>query len=473
MKNNTIIFGIIAILISSNLFITSGNGVNINKENLNYNININLSNSLTWKKTFGGFDWDNGNYVQQTSDGGYIVIGETHSWEAGGGSEDIYIIKTNQYGNKEWSKIYGTHGIEREWGSSIQQTSDGGYIITGMKGAIFSSWFDLWLIKLDNNGNKEWDVCFIEKDFDWGNEVKQTEDGGYIIVGCTESYSPGTDTQAWLIKTDENGKLSWQKTIGGTSDDGAISIEQTIDQGFIITGYTRSYGNGNHDLWLIKTDRNGDEVWNKTYGGEDEDIGKSVQQTNDGGYIITGHTNSFGSGMADVWFIKTDKQGNIMWNQTYGGDNNDYGRSIQQTSDNGYVLTGSVNGYYRDENADMLLIKTDENGNIKWNKHIGGDSYDDGRSVQQTSDGGFIITGETWSYDIGGGDVWLVKTDENGNVQRSRYKQSNNIVSIILKQLQDIIENIRIKSKENTLKILKPNMLINKGFEKYLLIPKI
>jgi len=215
MKKIIVIIGIIGILLLSSLFITPGSGLHINQEFPTNNIINSLSNSLMWKKTFGGLDWDYGNYVQQTNDGGYIVIGETYSWWAGGGSEDIYVIKINKYGDKVWGKIFGTHGIEREWGASIQQTEDGGYIITGMKGAIFSTWFDLWLIKLEADGNIEWDVCYGENGFDWGNDVKQTNDGGYIITGATDSFSAGGDQDAWLIRTDENGEELWNKTFGG------------------------------------------------------------------------------------------------------------------------------------------------------------------------------------------------------------------------------------------------------------------
>lgn len=473
MKNNIVIIGVIVILLLSSFFVIPGFGLHINKEISTNNINNSPSNSLTWKKTFGGFDWDYGNYVQQTNDGGYIVIGETYSWRAGGRSEDIYVIKTNQYGNKVWSKIFGIHGIEREWGQSIQQTEDGGYIITGMKGAFLTTWFDLWLIKLDSKGTKEWDICYAENGFDWGNDVKQTNDGGYIIVGCTESYGAG-GRDVWLIKTDGNGEEIWKRTFGGTGWDNGYSIEQTIDEGFIITGYTKSFGNGDYDLWLIKTDENGEELWNKTFGGSNEDIGKSVQQTTDGGYIITGHTNSFGNGKADVLFIKTDEEGDIIWNQTYGGNDNDYGRSIQQTSDGGCIIAGSVNGYYRDENADMLLIKTDENGNIIWYKQIGGPQYDDGRSVQQTSDGGYIITGETRSYGRGSGDVWLVKTDENGDSRKTRSKQLKNIKSTWFEQFSNLI---KIKKREivNIVSelMIEDNMFRNKYFEKYVPLAKI
>jgi len=174
-----------------------------------------------------------------------------------------------------------------------------------------------------------------------------------------------------------------------------------------------------------------------------------------------------------VWFIKTDEEGNIIWNQTYGGNDDDYGRSVQQTSDGGYIIAGSVNGFYRDENADMLLIKTDENGDIIWYNQMGGPKYDDGRSVQQTSDGGYIITGETRSYDIGGGDVWLVKTDGNGKVSKASFQQSISIESMWTEPVESLIKNKEIQSKDSELKIIKSNVLKNKYFEKYALTSKI
>ena len=190
---------------------------------------------------------------------------------------------------------------------------------------------------------------------DYGSSVHQTTDGGYIITGSTESFGSG-NSDVWLIKTDSQGKEEWNKTFGGPSSEVGISVQQTTDGGYIITGY------GNNQLWLIKTDSQGNEEWNQTFGGSDYDSGYSVQQTEDGGYIITGSTKSFGNGNSDVWLIKTDSQGNEEWSKTYGESGGDYGESVQQTTDGGYIITGNTESF-GSGGSDVLLIKTDPEGN--------------------------------------------------------------------------------------------------------------
>jgi hypothetical protein len=361
-----------------------------------------------WEQTLGGGGFDEGRSVQQTTDGGYIISGYTNSFENGG--YDFYLIKTDENGNEQWSQTFGGEGYDT--GYSVQQTTDGGYIITGSTTS-FGSIYDVYLIKTDENGNEQWFNTFGGDDSDSGNSVQQTTDGGYIITGSATSFVNG-DTDVYLIKTDENGNELWYQTFGGDdSNNIGNSVQQTTDGGYIITGTTLSFGNGYSDVYLIKTDENGNEQWFQTFGGDNFDKGRSIQQTTDGGYIITGETSSFGG--QDVYLVKTDENGNEQWSQTFGGEYQERGYSVQQTTDGGYIITGFTESFGNGYN-DVYLIKIDENGSEQWSQTFGGEDNDYGYSVQQTTDGGYINCGTTYSFGNGSSDVYLIKTNQFGNI---------------------------------------------------------
>jgi len=364
----------------------------------------------TWTKTFGGIEMDRGYSVQQTSDGGYIITGATSNFGSGG--TDVWLIKTDASGTESWNKTFG--GTSYETGRSVKQTSDGGYVIVATTDSYGNGKLDYWLIKTDSEGNEEWNKTFGGTDNDELPSVQQTADGGYALVGATRSYGSGGQ-DVWLIKTDASGTELWNKTLGGTDDEIGHAFQQTTDGGYIITGAIQYSENNKYDALLIKTDSNGAELWSKTFGGSERDYTFAVQQTTDGGFIISGLTRSFGNGQNlvnkdanDVWLIKTDASGIELWSKTFGGSKSDYAYAVQQTIDLGYIIVGST-WSFGNGRINLWLIKTDSNGTELWNKTFGGSEYDKGRSVQQTSDGGYIIVGTTSSYGNGSDDIWLIK----------------------------------------------------------------
>ena len=319
----------------------------------------------------------------------------------------------------EWDKTYG--GTNQDVAFSVVQTSDGGYALAGRTYSYGRGSCDFWLVKTYANGTMQWNQPYGGTNVDEAESdtIVQTSDGGYAIAGRTYSFGAG-NSDFWLVKADAAGNMQWNKTYGGANYDGAMSVVQTDDGGYAIAGTTYSFGAGNSDFWLVKTNSTGDEEWNKTYGGTNyEGAYLSVVQTDDGGYTIAGTTYSFGAGNSDFWLVKTNSTGDEEWNQTYGGTNYDEARSVVQTSDGGYALSGFTDSFGAG-GYDFWLVKIDENGHGQWNRTYGGGSNDVAWSVVQTSDGGYALAGGTESFGAGGWDSWLVKTDASGNMLWNR-----------------------------------------------------
>ena len=317
------------------------------------------------------------------------------------------------YAVVSFAKTYG--GWSYDSATSVQQTSDGGYIVAGSTTSFGAGKRDIFLIKTDAEGNIIWAKTYGGTEDEFASSVQQTSDGGYIVAGWTNSFGTGS-YDFLLIKTDANGNIIWAKTYGGTDDDRAFSVQQTSDGGYIVAGSTWSFDAVVYDAFLIKTDANGNIQWAKTYEVIALDNALSVQQTSDGGYIVAGYTITISGVGADIFLIKTDEKGNIQWAKTYGGTSYDYATSVQQTSDGGYIMAGGTYSFGVG-GRDLFLIKTDANGNISWAKTYGGTDDDLASSVQQTSDGGYIVAGTTWSFGAGGYDIFLIKTDAKGNIQ--------------------------------------------------------
>jgi predicted secreted protein len=362
-----------------------------------------------WSKTYGGAGDDKGwGDLYQTSDGGYAISGDTASFGAGGA--DYWLVKVDAAGNMLWNKTYGGNGTESE--NAMVQTSDGGYAMLGVTGSFGAGGNDFWLVKTDAAGNMQWNKTYGGTGSDIGVSVFQTNDGGYAVSGLTSSFGAGS-MDVWLVKTDSVGNMQWNKTYGGTGADYGFSVVQTSDGGYAISGPTTSFGAGGQDVWLVKTDAAGNMQWNKTYGGTGMEWMDQMIRTADGGYAISGYTTSFGAGGQDVWLVKTDAAGNMQWNKTYGGTGSDDGFHLVQTGEGGYAIIGSTVSFGAG-GTDVWLVKTDAAGNMQWNKTYGGANTDLGYSVVQTSDGGYAIAGYTNSFGAGGNDFYVVKTDASG-----------------------------------------------------------
>lgn len=419
MKIKLIIIGIIiTFLISTNISLVSG----LDEKSFNSNFHqtsktapskslLQISIDEEWNKSYGGALYDYGYSVQQTTDGGYILTG---SYDDAINNDEIWLIKTDEYGNLLWDNIYGGSGFEE--GKSVRQTNDGGYILVGSTFSIGDAG-DIWLIKTDSSGNTLWSKTFGGSQEDRAIDVEQTPDGGYIILGSTSSFGDNN----WLIKTNDAGDIIWDKTFGANQE--AFDMKLTSDGGYIITGKIPVSGYS-RNIWLTRLDNYGNMVWEKNYGGVYYDSGFSVKQSDDYGFIVTGFIRTDEHNI-DVYVLKTDADGNIEWESIFGGNGLDAGWGVDQTYDGGYVVTGITESY--GNGGDAWLIKTDAEGNKIWDKKLGGANYEHGFSVEQTMDAGFIITGFTGSYVNGGYDIWLVKTADfispNASIEKPVYGQ--------------------------------------------------
>lgn len=359
-----------------------------------------------WTKTYGGDEIDAALCVTD-EDGGYIFSGGTYSKGSG---EQAWIVKTDVAGDTIWSKAFGGPGDERAY--YIIKVEDGGYVSTGYITNLGTTGRDYFLLKLNASGDSVWMKTYHKNSIDWALCVQQTMDMGYVIVGFTQHQG---DTDVWMIKTDEFGDTLWSKTYGGDLNDWGSSIKQTADTGFIITGFKEVNAQRNRDLWLLKTDMYGNEQWSKTFGGNEEDWGRAVIQSEDYGYVLSGVTSSFGAGLEDIWVLKTDILGDTLWARTFGGEYDDWAyASIIETNEMDYLVAGGTESYGMG-GTDAWLIKSNSDGDLLWSKTYGGNEFDIASYVIPTTDNGFLLAGSTLSYGSNSEDAWLIKTDSVGN----------------------------------------------------------
>jgi hypothetical protein len=383
-----------------------------------------------WAKTYGmSGAADVANSIQQTSDGGYIVGWRTDFYVA---CHDALILKLDSSGEVTWQKTYGGDGCDETY--AIQETFNGGYIAAGRTSSFGDFYSDIWVLKLDTNGDVVWQKTYGGSYQDIAYSIQQTDDDGdsvkddgYIVAGNTSSFGAGGG-DVWVLKIDNNGEVTWQKTYGGSGSDRADSIQQTTDGGYIVAGATYSFGvYGDWDIWILKLNSSGDVIWEKTYDESAGDGAYSIQQTSDGGYIVAGDTTPIPVNLQlyDVWVLKLDSSGDISWQKKYGGSDWDAAKSIQQTSDGGYIMAGWTRSF-GSGNADSWILKLDTNGDISWQKTYGGNDWDVTFSIQQVLDGGYIMAGNTVSFVPGENEIWVLKLSSIGEIPDCNIMSNSN-----------------------------------------------
>ena len=366
------------------------------------------TSGIKWSRTFGSGEEDVCYSVIQSSDDGFVLVGHTKTFDLNG---DVWLIKTDSFGNMEWNRTYG--GDDWDRANCLVETSDGGYAIAGYTYSFSEGFGDFWLFKTDNNGNVQWSQIYGGSNLERANCLVETSDRGFALVGYSNSFGAG-EYDFCLVKTDPLGELEWNQTYGGIDKDVAWSLVETSDGGYALAGDTLSFGAGDHDFLLVKTDSYGNIEWNQTYGKESYDYAYSVVESIDGGYALAGISHSEASD--DFWLVKTDSEGKMLWNKLFKKGDHSVAYSLIVLSDGGYGLAGYSHSIFGLQGIDFWLVKTDKYGNLNLSKTFGGADTECAYSVIETSDGGFALAGYTDSFGNGGLDFWLVKTDEYGNI---------------------------------------------------------
>ncbi len=402
--------------------------------------------TVEWNRSYGGSADDNGRDIQETSDGGFIMISTSNSTDGdlfnlGNDSDfnNIWLVRTSYEGDILWQKLLGGNG--QESAGSVVQTFDEGFLVVGTTSSndeVVSESFgnqDIWVVRLNADGDIEWEKSFGGSEHDLGVSGFEDSDGGFIISGfsnSTDGHMTGNagSHDGLVLKLNTLGDILWQKTIGGEGSETISDISKAEDGGYIVSGITANPEGAlsTYDYWLVKLSSNGNNEWERTYGGSNIDKANSVQSLSDGSFIVVGSTFSNDGdigenlGGQDVWVLKLDNEGDIIWEQTYGGSFSDSGYSIQVTSDGGFVIAGFTSSQDGDvdpvnEFINYWILKLNNEGVIEWEYSTGGLLMDVAYVIRQTTDGGFIIggTASSDSGDVMGHhgefDFWVVKLD--------------------------------------------------------------
>lgn len=399
-----------------------------------------FNGELEWVKSYGGSGEDTGQAIIQTSDGGYAILGFSNSIDGDlqfktTEVNDYWLLKLDADGNLEWTKTYG--GSKDDRGQSLVETTDGGYALTGYAmsddgdGSLNNGFHDNWVLKLDATGTIEWEKSFGFSGHDHSYDILQTQDNGFFFTGfldITSARADGNTEKAasftrhgvgefWGTKITGLGEVQWRGYFGGSNNDRAHAVVASTDNGFVMAGFSESYDfdisntQGSYDFWLVKVDANGNMLWERSFGGTGIEISYDIANTLDNGYVVVGNTFSSdgdvsgNKGESDIWLLKVDDAGSIVWEQTYGGSQFDAAQAVISSKDGGYFIVGNskssdIDATINNGENDIWILKTDSNGRLLWQESFGGIDLDYGFDIVENLDGSILVVGETLSTDF-------------------------------------------------------------------------
>ncbi len=362
----------------------------------------------TWAMSIGGPGTDDiFRGVEAASGGGYIVAGTTDSF--GAGKNDAWIIKLDEEGSVVWQNTYGGKG--GDVARAIKSTADGGFVIGGLTYSFTSGGADFWVLKFDASENLQWQKSYGGPNNDMAHAIEPTSDGGFLVGGFTTSFG-AVLKDYFVIKLDSEGAVQWQKRFGGAKDEVVRVLKETSDGKYLVGGFTHSFGKAG-DIMVLKLDSDGNLEWQKRYGGGKFEEPSTILEVSDG-YIFLEQSSSFSS-TADGWIFKVDEDGNVLWQKRYGGGKFDELSAGRLTPDGGFIVAGETKSFAA-INEDFWVVKFDSDGNIQWQKRHGGSGIDEAEAIALAPDGGSIVVGTTRSFGVAGEDVWMMRLDSAGEV---------------------------------------------------------
>ncbi len=355
--------------------------------------------NVVFERLFGGSGRDRGVSVHQTRDGGYVVAGGTSS--SGAGSQDVYLVRIDPGGEELWSRTYGGTALDNGW--SVLETPDGGFIIAGFTGSFGAGGVDVYLIRTDPAGALLWERTFGGSGDEHAWAIQPASDGGYIIAGETDSIGAG-DLDAYLIRVDDDGNELWSRTYGGSDVDRVFAVREAPDGGFVVAGITNGFDAVGRDAYVVKTDASGELEWERTFGDRGDDVAHAIDTSGEG-FIVMGYTSSFGAKSYDAYLIRLDASGETEWTEMFGGPMDDRIITGVSTTDGGFALVGYTRSF-GEGSWDAYLVKTDDAGTPEWFDTFGGTNEDTGYTIEETAGGGYVLTG--YSEELGTRDLYLV-----------------------------------------------------------------